>query len=86
VTEAEIALLKSLAAVDVVTFRPEGAGRAALGRYEATLARLKDLQRAGWVELEIADEKKRQRGQTRRGAAARCTDVGREALRLLGET
>jgi hypothetical protein len=29
------------------------------------------MQKAGWVELEIADEKTRHREQTRRGAAAR---------------
>ncbi|HEX3236361.1 MAG TPA: hypothetical protein VHR41_19380 [Gemmatimonadales bacterium] len=84
-TAAELALLKSLAQVEVVTFMPEGAGRAAVARYEATLASLKDMQKAGWVELQIADEKTRQRGQTRQGASARCTEAGREALRLLGE-
>ncbi len=84
-TEAEITLLRSLAEVDVVTFMPEGTTRAAVARFEATLASLKEMQKAGWVELEIADEKKRQRGQPRRGAAARCTEAGREALRLLGE-
>jgi hypothetical protein len=85
VTAAEIALLKSLAQVDVVTFMPEGVSAAAVARFEDTLASLKEMQKAGWVELEIADAKTRHRGQTRRGAAARCTDAGREALRLLGE-
>jgi hypothetical protein len=83
-TEAQIALLRSLTEVDVVTFIPEGTSRPAVARYEATLASLKEMQKAGWVELEIADEKKRRRGQTRRAASARCTAAGREALRLLG--
>ncbi len=84
-TEAELALLRSLAEVDVVTFMPEGASRAAVARFEATLASLKEMQKAGWIELEVAAAPRtRQRGQTRRGAAARCTEAGREALRLLG--
>ncbi len=63
---------------------PKGTTRAAVARFEATLASLKEMQKAGWVELQIADEKKLQR-QTEREAAARCTEAGREALRLLGE-
>jgi hypothetical protein len=88
VTAAEIALLRSLAEADVVTFMPESSTAAAVARFEATLASLRDLQKAGWVEIEVADEQKRRRGrhrQTKRGAAARCTEAGREALRLLGE-
>jgi hypothetical protein len=88
VTASEIALLRSLAEADVVTFMPEDNTAAALARFEATLRSLGDLQKAGWVELEVAEEQKRRRGrhrQTKRGAAARCTEQGREALRLLGE-
>jgi hypothetical protein len=87
-TDAEISLLRSLAEADVVTFMPEGNTAAAVARFEATLASLRDLQKAGWVELEVAEEQKRRRGrhqETKRGAAARCTEQGREALRLLGE-
>jgi hypothetical protein len=67
---------------------PEGNTAAAVARFKATLESLRDLQTAGWVELEVAEEQKRRRGrhrQTLRGAAARCTGAGREALRLLGE-
>jgi hypothetical protein len=75
VTEAQITLLRSLAEADVVTFIPEGnTAAAALARFEATLARLRDLLKAGWVELEVAEEQKRRRGrhrQTKHAAAAR---------------
>jgi hypothetical protein len=87
-TDAEISLLRSLAEADVVTFMPEGNTAAAVARFEATLASLRDLQKAGWVELEVAEEQKRRRGrhqETKRGATARCTEQGREALRLMGE-
>jgi hypothetical protein len=62
---------------------------AALARFEATLESLREMQKAGWLELEVSEDKKRLRGrhrQTIRGAAARCTEQGKEALRLLGET
>jgi hypothetical protein len=88
VTEAEVALLRSLAETDVVTFMPEDNTAAAVARFTATVESLKEMQKAGWVELEVAADKKRRRGrhqQTIRGAAARCTEAGREALRLLGE-
>jgi hypothetical protein len=88
-TPAEITILRSLAQADVVTFMPEGTTAAALAWFETTLESLREMQKAGWVQLEVAEDKKRRRGrhrQTIRGAAARCTEQGREALRLLGET
>jgi hypothetical protein len=88
VTAAEVALLQSLAQADVVTFMPEDTTAAAVARFEATVESLREMQMAGWVELEVAEDKKRRRGrhrQTLRGAASRCTEAGREALRLLGE-
>jgi hypothetical protein len=88
VTADELSLLKSLAQVDVVTFMPDGHTAAALARFEGTLESLREMQKAGWVELELAEERERVRGRHRqkvKGAAARCTEAGREALRLLGE-
>jgi hypothetical protein len=67
---------------------PEGHTAAAQARFETTVASLKEMQKAGWVELVVTEDKKRRRGrhqQTLRGAAARCTDQSREALRMLGE-
>jgi hypothetical protein len=87
-TEAELTSLRSLAAADVVTFMPEDNTAGARARYEATVACLTEMQKAGWVALEVADDRKRVRGghrQKAKGAAARCTEAGREALRQLGE-
>jgi hypothetical protein len=53
VTAAELSLLKSLAQVDVVTFMPEDNTAAARTRYEATVESLRELQKAGWVELAV---------------------------------
>jgi hypothetical protein len=80
-TEAELTLLRSLAEAEVVTFMPEGNTSAVPARFVATLS-LRDLPKAGWVELEVSEEKKRRRGrhqQTIPGAAARCTEAGRDA-------
>ena len=52
-TPAEITILRSLAEVDVVTFMPDGHTAAALARFEATLESLREMQKAGWVELEV---------------------------------
>jgi hypothetical protein len=86
-TPAEVRLLKSLAQADVVTFMPEDNTAAALTRYEATVAGLKEVVKAGWVEFEANEEQRRHRGRPRRklAAAARCTEQDREALRMLGE-
>ena len=87
-TPAEITILRSLAEADVVTFMPEDNTAAARARYEATIESLREMRKAGWIELEVNEELKPVGGrhrQTNRAAAARCTEVGREALRLLGE-
>jgi hypothetical protein len=69
---------------DVVTFMPEGNTAAARAKYDATIESLGEMQKAGWIELEV-NAAKRGRPEARRAAAARCTEAGREALRLLGE-
>jgi hypothetical protein len=82
-TETEIALLKALAGAELVTFMPEDTTAAALTRFKATVESLREMQKAGWVELEVAAERKRRSGgqqQILRGAAARCTEAGRAAL------
>jgi hypothetical protein len=89
VTPAELSLLKSLAETDVITFTPEDNTAAAVTRFEATLESLREMQKAGWTELRVLPQDKPRVGNRRRpkyrGAAARCTVAGREALRLLGE-
>jgi hypothetical protein len=53
VTPAEIVLLRSLCEADVVTLMPDDKTAAARARYEATLESLREMQKAGWVELEV---------------------------------
>lgn len=88
-TEVELALLRSLAETDMMTFVPEGSSAGALAKFEVTLASLRKMQKAGWIELKVLPENKQRvanrRRQKHRGAAARCTVAGREALRLLEE-
>jgi hypothetical protein len=76
VTEAEIALLRSLAEADVVTFMPEDSTAGALVWFEATLESLRGLQKAGWAELEIADDRKRVRSSPAEGEGRRRTAHG----------
>jgi hypothetical protein len=67
---------------------PDDKTAAARARYEATLESLRAMQQAGWVELEVNKATGRRGGRSgvKPAAAARCTEAGREALRLLGET
>ncbi|MGH7525582.1 MAG: hypothetical protein ACREMX_02645 [Gemmatimonadales bacterium] len=85
-TDAELALLRSLSEAEVVTFMPEGSTAAAMARFDALVRGLREMQKAGWVELELSSDDRRRAGrrQKYRGAAARCTERGREALRSLG--
>jgi hypothetical protein len=83
VTDAGITLLRPLAEADVVTIMPDANTAAALTRFDATLESLREMKKAGWVALEVADEQKRRRGRHRQ--TIRCTEAGREALRLLGD-
>jgi hypothetical protein len=87
VTPAEVALLKSLCQGDVVSFMPEGNTAAARAKYEATIESLREMKKAGWIELEVNKPTGRRGGRSgvKGAAAARCTEAGRNALRLLGE-
>jgi hypothetical protein len=68
VTPAEITILRSLAEAEVVTFMAEGHTAAALARFEDILESLREIQKAGWFELEVGEgpaepfEKARDRG------------------------
>ena len=87
-TDAEIALLRSLAQADIVTFMPEGPSAAAAARFETLVKQLREMQKAGWVELEVLADERRRAGRHRKkfqGATARCTQAGREALKLIGD-
>ena len=78
-TPADFTLLRSLAAADAVTFMPEDHTAAVLARFEATMAS-RDLQKAGWIELEIAEERKRPGGPPPADGPGSCGSVhqGRE--------
>ncbi|MGH7525376.1 MAG: hypothetical protein ACREMX_01585 [Gemmatimonadales bacterium] len=82
-TDAELALLRSLSQAEVVTFMPEGSTAAAVARFDALVKSLREMQKAGWVELEVSSDERRRVGRQPkyRAAAARCTERGREALR-----
>jgi hypothetical protein len=72
---------------DVVTFMPKDNTAAARAKYDATIDSLREMQQAGWVELEVNKPTRGHGGRSgaKRAAAARCTEAGREALRLPGE-
>ena len=82
-----VTLLKLLCQGDVVAFMPEDNTAAAGAKYDATIESLREMKKAGWIELEVNKPTGRQGGRegVKRAAAARCTEAGREALRLLGE-
>jgi hypothetical protein len=85
-TREEIGLLRALCEVEVLTFAPEDATVAALERFENTVSMLRRMERSGWVQLELSGRGSTSRSRYRRKphiAAARCTEQGREALRLL---
>ena len=72
---------------DGVTFMPEDNTSAARAKYDATIESLREMKKAGWIELEVNKPTGRRGGRpgVKRAAAARCTEAGRDALRLLGE-
>ena len=86
-TEQEITLLRALCRSDHMAYIPEGSSTTALREFDALVATLAEMRKAGWIELEVEKGGKAVKGykQKYRAAAARCTRHGREALRVLGE-
>lgn len=85
-TTEEITLLRALCEVDVLTFAPEARTVAALERFDHIVAMLRRMERAGWIHLQVTRGASGSRSRYQRKpriAAARCTEQGREALRLL---
>jgi hypothetical protein len=70
-----------------MAYIPEGSSTTALREFDALVAALYGMKKAGWIELEVEKAGKPVKGykQKYRAAAARCTKHGREALRMLGE-
>jgi hypothetical protein len=85
--ELELEILKGIDRRGVQTFLPAGLDAAEIQHFNELIERLQDMKRLGWIELEIAE--KRSRAGKDRGnyiaAVARCTEHGRQVLRLLGE-
>jgi hypothetical protein len=82
-------VLRALSCEAVRTFLPADNSPERLREFDDLVEILLTLERCGWIELKVM---KRKRGRSGRhqpkyaGAAARCTEQGKEALRLLGET
>jgi hypothetical protein len=86
-TDEEISLLRSLSEVELLTFLPEGTTPAALRRFDEVVAALRRMQKAGWIELELAPAQRVRAGRNRgkyRAAAAKCTEEGKRALEMPG--
>jgi hypothetical protein len=86
-TPKELEILKALSCTDVETFFPAGGGAAEAQAFDELVDWLQGLRRLGWIELEVAEQAAHV-GKYRRkyiAAVARCTEHGRQALRLVGE-
>ena len=86
-TPKELEILKALSCTDVETFFPAGGSAAEAQSFDELVDWLQGLRRLGWIELEVAEQAAHV-GKYRRkyiAAVARCTEHGRQALRLVGE-
>jgi hypothetical protein len=88
VTEKEIALLHAICETDHKVYTPESRTLGTLQAFDELVAALQQMQKAGWIELEVRKSGGVIRGYRRKykGAAARCTKQGQEALTMLGES
>jgi hypothetical protein len=86
-TPQELELLKSISERDFETFLPAGRTAADAKAFDDLVAVLQGMQRLNWIALEVVEQPARLGKYDRQyvGAAARCTEAGREVLRLLGE-
>jgi hypothetical protein len=87
VTREELEILKGIRGTAFQSFFPTGRSIAAAETFDKLVDSLELMQRSGWVELEVSPSGVLVGGYKRkyRAAVARCTEAGREALRLLGE-
>lgn len=85
--EQEISLLRVLCRSDHMAYLPQGSSTTALREFDALVARLQQMKKAAWIELQVEKSGKRIGGywQKYTAAVARCTKHGRQALRMLGE-
>jgi hypothetical protein len=86
VTDEEILFLQGLCPLKRRKFGLRGKRLTDLRQFDEFVDHLKQLEEAGWIELEVTPAEGSVSGHQRRycAAAARCTDRCREALGMLG--
>ncbi len=86
-TDEEITLLRALCGSDHKAYLPQGTSVEALREFDQLVATLRQWKKAGWIQLEVVRASRMVKGYRRkyRAAAARCTEQGRAALRMLGD-
>jgi hypothetical protein len=86
-TPKQLEILKAISRRDVETFLPAGGSAAEAQAFDELVDWLQGLRRLGWIELEVAEQAAHVGKYRRRyiAAVARCTDHGRQVVRLLGE-
>ena len=82
----ELEILKGLRGTAFQSFFPTGRSIAQAEAFDALVESLEGMRQSGWIELEVSPSGVQVGNYRRkyRAAVARCTDAGREALRLLG--
>jgi hypothetical protein len=87
VTLEEMEILKMLRGTDFQAFFPTGRSIAAAETFDVLVESLRRMQQSRWIELEVETSKATVGPYQRKykAAIARCTDRGREELKLLGE-
>jgi len=86
-TPEELKLLKMLSEKELETFLPAGRSAAQAQAFDELVERLESTQRLQWIEVKAAAQPGKIGKYERRyvAAVARCTEHGRQVLRLLGE-
>jgi hypothetical protein len=71
-----------------MAYLPQGSSISALREFDALVATLQQWKKAGWIQLEVVRSGRTVKGYRRKykAAAARCTQHGEEALRMLGKS
>jgi hypothetical protein len=87
-TPQELEILKVISrSKNVESFLPAGPSATQAKAFDALVEVLQGMQRLRWIDLEVAANADKIGKYPRKyiAAVARCTEHGRDALRLLGE-
>jgi hypothetical protein len=86
-TPADLRILEAISGSDAETFLPAGPSAAEAQAFDELVESLQGLRRLGWIELEVSQQAGHVGTYRRKyiAAVARCTDDGRQAMRLLGK-